>query len=204
MRENQIDMWIVAMKEGHYDPLWELLGRGYVGNIGHCIFADRGADRIERAAMGITDHNRDACGAYDIDSTVALGSFVAKRKPRRIGLNMSEEMGLADGLWHTLYNHIVKQVGPQYASRLSSRRVASELVPFGEATEIGRRIAERALSKEIITPGLTTLRDVAWWIQDEQLGRGLGSSFEVPSIYVTRPNGIEATSNAGSFSAAIS
>ena len=28
MRENQIDMWIVAMKEGHYDPLWELLGRG--------------------------------------------------------------------------------------------------------------------------------------------------------------------------------
>ena len=28
MRENQIDMWIVALKEGHYDPLWELLGRG--------------------------------------------------------------------------------------------------------------------------------------------------------------------------------
>ena len=34
MRENGIDMWIVAMKEGHYDPLWELLGRGYVGSIG--------------------------------------------------------------------------------------------------------------------------------------------------------------------------
>ena len=35
----------------------------------------------------------------------------------------------------------------------------------------------------------------AWWIQDEQLRRGLGSSFEVPSIYITGPNGIEATSN---------
>ena len=23
MRENGIDMWIVAMKEGHYDPLWD-------------------------------------------------------------------------------------------------------------------------------------------------------------------------------------
>jgi len=205
MRENQIDMWIVAMKEGHYDPLWELLGRGYVGNIGYYIFTDRGGDRIERAAIGITDHHRAACGAYDIDSSTALNSFVAERKPRRIGLNMSEEMGLADGLSHTLYNHIVKEVGPQYASRLvsaeklisdfSSRRVASELVAFGEATEIGRQIAERALSKDVITPGLTTLRDVAWWIQGQMLQRGLGSSFEVPSIYITGPNGIEATSN---------
>lgn len=205
MRENQIDMWIVAMKEGHYDPLWELLGRGYVGSIGYYIFTDRGGDRIERAAIGITDHHRDACGAYDIDSTVALGKFVAERNPRRIGLNMSEEMGLADGLSHTLYNHIVKEVGPQYAARLvsaekmisdfSSRRVASELVAFGEATEIGRQLAERALSNEVITPGVTTLRDVAWWIQDQMLRRGLGSSFEVPSIYVTGPNGIEATSN---------
>jgi Xaa-Pro aminopeptidase len=205
MRENGIDMWIVAMKEGHYDPLWELLGRGYVGSIGYYIFTDRGGDRVERAAIGITDHHRRACGAYDIDSTIALGRFVAERKPSRIGLNMSEEMGLADGLSHTLYNHIVKEVGPEYAARLvsaekmisdfSSRRVASELVAFGEATEIGRQTAERALSNEVITPGVTTLRDVAWWIQDQMLQRGLGSSFEVPSIYITGPNGIEATSN---------
>src|SRR5688500_18366260 len=163
MRENGVDMWIVAMKEGHYDPLWELLGRGYVGSIGYYIFTDRGGDRIERAAIGITDHHRSACGAYDIDSTVALGQFVSARNPGRIGLNMSEEMGLADGLSHTLYNPIVKDVGPQFASRLvsaekmvsdfSSRRVASELVAFGEATEIGRQIAERALSNEVIKIG---------------------------------------------------
>jgi len=38
MRENGIDMWIVAMREGHHDPLWELLGRGYVGTTGYFIF----------------------------------------------------------------------------------------------------------------------------------------------------------------------
>lgn len=204
MRENQVDMWIVAMKEGHYDPLWELLGRGYVGSIGYYIFTDRGGDRIERAAIGITDHHRATCGAYDIDASTPLGQFVAERNPRRIGLNMSEEMGLADGLSHTLYNHIVREVGPQFATRLvsaekmisdfSSRRVASELVAFGQATETGRQIAERALSNEVIAPGVTTLADVAWWIQDQMLTRGLGSSFEVPSIYITGPNGIEATS----------
>jgi Xaa-Pro aminopeptidase len=114
-------------------------------------------------------------------------------------------MGLADGLTHSLYQHIVKTLGAPFVDRIasaeklvsdfSSRRVASEIVAFGEAGEIGRQIAERALSNEVITPGQTTLADVAWWIQDEQLRRGLGSSFEVPSIYITGPNGIEATSN---------
>ncbi len=206
MRENGIDMWIVAMKEGHYEPLWEMLGRGYVGTIGYYIFTDRGGDRIERAAIGITDHHRTACGAYDIESpSVGLAEFVQTRNPKKIGLNMSEEMGMADGLSHTLYNHIVKEVGPTWASRLvsaekmvsdfSSRRVASEVVAFGDATEIGRQIAERALSNEVITPGVTMLSDVAWWIQEQMLTRRLGASFEVPSIYVTGPNGIEATSN---------
>jgi len=206
MRENGIDMWIVAMREGHHDPLWELLGRGYVGTTGYYIFTDRGGDRIERVAIDITDHNRDACGAYDLElSGVDLGAFVRERNPRKIGLNMSDEMGMADGLSYTLHAKIVKALGPTFAPRVvaadkmvsdfSSRRVASELVAFGDATEIGRQIAERALSNEVITPGVTTLADVAWWIQEQQLVRGLGSSFEVPSIYVTGPNGIEATSN---------
>jgi len=206
MRENGIDMWIVAMKEGHYDPQWELLGRGYVGSIGYYIFTDRGGDRIERAALGITDHHRARCGAYDVSQESAdLAAFVRARNPKRIGLNMSEEMGLADGLTHTLYQHIAKTLGAPFVDRItsaeklvsdfSSRRVASEIVAFGDAGEIGRQIAERALSNDVITPGATTLADVAWWIQDEQLRRGLGSSFEVPSIYITGPNGIEATSN---------
>ncbi|MGQ0647853.1 MAG: M24 family metallopeptidase [Gemmatimonadaceae bacterium] len=206
MRENQIDMWIVAMKEGHYDPMWESLGRGYVGSIGYYIFTDRGGDRIERAAIGITDHHRATCGAYDVDSpSIDLGEFVNTRNPRRIGLNMSEEMGIADGLTYTLHAHLVKALGPELSRRLvsaeklvsdfSSRRVASEIVAFGDAGEIGRQIAERALSNEVIVPGVTTLAEVAWWIQDQMLSRGLGTSFEVPSIYITGPAGIEATSN---------
>ena len=30
MQENNLDMWIVVMREGNLDPLWEALGRGYV------------------------------------------------------------------------------------------------------------------------------------------------------------------------------
>lgn len=206
MRENGVDMWIIAMREGHPDPLWELLGRGYIGTTGYFIFTDRGGDRIERVAINVTDHNRAACGAYDPTPPFTdLAAFVRDRNPKRIGLNMSTEMGMADGLSHSLHTDIVTALGPALAARVvsaeklvsdfSSRRVASELVAFGDATEIGRQIAERALSNEVITPAVTTLADVAWWIQEQQLQRGLGSSFEVPSIYITGPNGIEATSN---------
>ena len=118
---------------------------------------------------------------------------------------MSDAIGAADGLSHTSYQALVETLGEPYASRLvsaeklisdfRSRRVASELVAFGQAGEISREIAERAFSNEVITPGVTTLEDVAWWMMDRLLERGLGSSFDMPSVYITGPTGIEATSS---------
>lgn len=216
MRENQLDMWIVAQKEGHNDPMYEHLGRGYTGSIGYYIFTDRGGDRIERAALGITGGMLEQCRVYDIvtGSADGLRSFVAARNPKRIGINTSDEIGAADGLTHTLNLHLRKTLGDGLAGRLvsaeklvsdyRSRHVASEIVAFGEAGELSRTIAERALSNEVITPGRTTLADVAWWMWDQLLTRGLGSSFDMPSVYITGPNGIEAPRPTGSFSAATS
>jgi Xaa-Pro aminopeptidase len=103
-----------------------------------------------------------------------------------------------------MHQHLVKTLGEPYAARLvsaerlvsefRSRRVAGELVAFGEAAGIAIQIAERALSNEVITPGKTTLEDVAWWMQDQLIARALGSEFDMPSVYVTGPEGIVATS----------
>ena len=57
-------------------------------------------------------------------------------------------------------------------------------------------LTERALSNEIITPGRTSLEDVAWWLQDRLLERGLESEFDMPSVYLTGPEGIAAVSTA--------
>ncbi|HXV85286.1 MAG TPA: M24 family metallopeptidase [Gemmatimonadales bacterium] len=207
MRENGIDMWITMMKEGLLDPLWEDLGRGYVGGPAYYIFADRGGDRVERVAAGVSGYMLEQCGVYDsiITGPFDLGRFVAARDPRRIGVNMSEQLGPADGLSHTNYQALMRALGERYAARVvsaeklisdyRSRRVASELVAFGEAAELSRTIAEQALSNRVITPGLTMLEDVAWWMWDQLLARGLGSSFDMPSVYITGPRGIEATSN---------
>lgn len=206
MRTNGIDMWIVAVKENHYDPLWKDLGRGYVTGIGYYVFTDRGGDRIERAALGPGGYMLSQSGAYDIIAPAAtLAAHVKARDPKRIGLNMSNEIGPADGLSVTMLAHLTKTLGEPYASRFTSAeklvvdfrspRVATEIVAFGEAAGIAIQLTERALSNEVITPGKTTLEDVAWWMQDRLLDRALGSEFDMPSVYITGPNGIVATSS---------
>jgi Xaa-Pro aminopeptidase len=207
MRTHGIDMWIVAAKENHYDPLWRDLGRGYISGIGYYVFTDRGGSRIERAALGPGGYLLEQSGAYDVFAPAStLAAFVKERNPSRIGVNMSDEIGPADGLSHTMYQHLVRTLGSPFAERLTSaerlvsefrsRRVASEIVAFGEAAGLAIQIAERALSNDVITPGRTTLEDVAWWMQDRLIERGLGSEFDMPSVYVTGPEGIIATSTA--------
>jgi Xaa-Pro aminopeptidase len=206
MRAHGIDMWIVAVKENHYDPLWEDLGRGYISGVGYYVFTDRGGDRVERAALGPSGYLIARSGAYDIFASAStLAAFVKERNPKRIGVNMSDEIGPADGLSYTMHRHLVKTLGEPLANRLvsaerlvsdfRSRRVAAEIVAFGEAAGIAIQLAERALSNAVITPGKTTLEDVAWWMQDRLLEKGLGSEFDMPSVYTTGPEGIVATSS---------
>ncbi len=206
MRDNDIDMWITVMREGSLDPLYEALGRGYVGDWAYYVFTDRGGDRIERAVLGASGAMLQGCGVYDaLLPQDALADFVRQRDPERIGVNMAESIGNADGLSHTAYVRLREQLGAPWGERLVSAeklvsdfrsiRTTSEIAAFAEAGEISRELAERALSNEVITPGATTLEDVAWWLWDRLLERGLDSSFDMPSIYVTGPDGVEAVSN---------
>lgn len=206
MRDNDVDMWITVMREGGLDPLWEALGRGYVGDWAFYIFTDRGEGRIERAVLGASGGLLEGCGVYDLFlGADALADFVRERDPERIGVNMAGSIGNADGLSHTSYLRLRDDLGAPWADRLVSAeklisdfrsiRTTAEIAAFGEAGEISRELAERALSNEVITPGVTALEDVAWWLQDRLLERGLESSFDMPSIYITGPNGVEAVSS---------
>lgn len=207
MRENNIDMWIITNREGNLDPLYADMGEGYVGGpTGYYIFTDRGGDRIERATLGIGGYLLEQGGTYDyFGSTSELKEFVASRDPKKIGLNISKNIGGADGLTHSAYLELAEVLGKQYEQRFvsaeklvsdfRSRRVASEITIYGEAGELSYTIAERAFSNEVITPGVTTLEDVAWWMKEQQFKHNLGSSFGMPSVYITGPEGIIATSS---------
>ena len=205
MKENNIDMWIVMNREGSFDPLYKDLGEGYVGSTGYYVFTGDGSDRIERAALGISGYLLKEGGAYDhFGSDLELKAYVEERDPKHIGLNISKFIGGADGLSHSGYEELTEVLGKKYADRFvsaeklvsdfRSRRVASEIAAYGEACELSYTIAERALSNEVITPGITTLEDVAWWIKEQQFKHNLESSFGMPSVYLTGPRGVIATS----------
>jgi Xaa-Pro aminopeptidase len=184
MRENGIDMWITMIREANYGTLYLDFGQGYTGNTGYYIFTDRGGDRIERAALGISGYRIRESGAYDLFQPAEdLADFVRERDPQRIGINTSRTIGPVDNLTYTGYQQLVETLGERYASRLvsgeklvsdfRSRRTTTEIAAFAEAGEISREIAERAFSNEVITPGVTMLEDVAWWMMDQLLAIGL-------------------------------
>lgn len=206
MRENNVDMWITVNREGFDDPLTEDFGKGYVGSYGYYVFTDRGEGRIERAILGIGTALVEDNGAYDIvGSADELKAFVEERDPESIALNYARSIGAADGLSYTSYQKLSEELGTTYAERFvsaeklasdfRSRRVATEIAAFAWAGEMSRNIAERAFSNEVITPGRTTLADVAWWMREQQFENNLGTSFGMPSVYITGPDGFVALSN---------
>ncbi|MDE3004564.1 MAG: peptidase M24, partial [Gemmatimonadota bacterium] len=126
MQDNDLDMWIVVMREGLLDPLWEALGRGYVGDWGYWVFTNQG-DRVERAVLGVGGYRLEQCHVYDyFGAADELAAYVAERDPDRIGVNIAESIGGADGLSFTSYQHLQRELDA-YGDRLvSAERFVSD------------------------------------------------------------------------------
>lgn len=180
MRDNDFDMWIHVIRDGIPDPL-EL---DFGATAGYFVFADRGGDRIERAVFGGRGDAMRERDVYDIYGRESdLKAHVEERKPRRIAINTSVWIPASDGLSHSGYQKLVGILGESYASTLVSaenliidfrvRRVQREIIAFANAAEKHRQIVEKALSNAVITPGLTTREDVAWWVQERLLEQGM-------------------------------
>ena len=154
MREYNIDMWIHVIRPWATDPLSYEFG----SRSGVIIFTDQGGDRIERVVLEgrVVDRSAyDSVGErsrymsqqdyeimdYDVENPdepldseldlrfLGLGDFVAERDPKRIGVNFSQTLTLAegsevraltDGISHTDYLQLAKALGEKYAERMVS------------------------------------------------------------------------------------
>ena len=197
MRDNGVDMWIHVVRDGDPDPM-----AAHFGSVsGYVIFTDRGGDRIERAVFGGGGHRDlfDIFGSREISRAIEgydyrtqdpavydeLAEFVAERDPATIAVNTSDWLAIADGISHSQYEKLERILGPEYSARIVSaenvitdfraRRVQREIVAMSNALEMHRQVLERALSREVIEPGVTTLEDVGWWVREEFAKRGLAS-----------------------------
>ncbi len=183
MRDNNVDMWINVMQDGHTDALSLDLGVNIRNSILETtcfvILTDRGDERIECAVLG---PGRGDPELYSISgSGNDLGAFVAERDPKRIAVNMSEDLPIANGMSHTGYLKLVRLIGAKYVSRLVSsgnlvtdfrvRRVQSEIIAFAKIAEIQRQLMEETYRR--IVPGVTIPEELGWWVQEQLLNKGL-------------------------------
>ena len=199
MRDNAVDMWIHVIRAGNPDPMQLHFGPVW----GYVIFSDPGASRVERAIFGSGGHpdHFDHVGSDDLSRAIEgydyglvddsvydeLRQFVAERDPDTIAINSSDWLAIADGMSHSQYLQLQRVLGEEYARRFvsaehlitdfRSRRTQSEIVEFAKALEIHRQLLIRALSREVITPGVTTLEDVGRWVVEAQ--QRLGVSYGV-------------------------
>ena len=116
-----------------------------------------------------------------------LREYIEDHSPRRIAINQSRTISMADGLTAELKEYLVDALGAPYRDRLVSSEplvidYASVHTPAEDAVEREASAAtfallRRALSNEVITPGRTTLMDVQYWITAEWKRQGFEFNF---------------------------
>lgn len=190
MREAGIDMWLVIAREYNDDPVFLSLvpkPRFTARRTTMLVFFDRGDEGVERLTVSrypLGSLYEAAWEGGDLDAQwERLGQVIRERAPKRIGVNTSDTWPVADGLSHSLYEAMIDAVGPDLKERVVSSeslvvrwmetRIASEVELWQRAVAIARETIARAFSSEVITPGVTTLGEVAWFIRTRFEEEGL-------------------------------
>lgn len=210
MRRHEIDLWIILSRENAPDPVLELFGgygiSGWYGHRNAYLFFDAGADAgLETTAIGthLSGHLRrfyDTRTLYGEEGLMPhLREYLDARDPRRIAVNQSRTISMADGLTAELKDYLLETLGPARADRLvsseplvvdyASTHTEAEHEVQREASTATFDILRRAFSGHVITPGRTTLMDVRYWITAEW--KRLGFEFNFPgSLELQRPGGV--------------
>ena len=182
MRETGIDMWLVINREYNEDPVYLTLVPEPVFAARRTtilMFHDRGEAGVERVTVSrypIANFYEAVWQGGDLDEQWArLAEIIAERDPKRIGINVSRDWPLGDGLTASLEARLRQALPQQYVERLVSAqplavrwletRSALELEMYPQVVAIARRVIAEAFSDRVITPGATTTEDVYWYIR---------------------------------------
>jgi Xaa-Pro aminopeptidase len=204
MRAQKIDLWLIFTREHNEDPILSEIGGGWAGVRNAYLFFDRG-NRLEKIFIG-SHELRDTTIPDAYDSVVYYGysedgikqhltRVVGERDPKRIGLNVSPTLPMADGLSWTLRQFLEDTLGPKYAKRMVSAELVTrdfrtshipeEVQVFQELCRWTVAWEEEALSDRVVTVGKTTADDIHWWMRQRALELGLEVEF-LPGVRITR------------------
>ena len=190
MAEVGLDMWLVINREYAEDPVYFTLvpQPSLAARRTTMLVFHRQADgtvaklSVNRYPLGAPYESAWAGGDLDAQWR-ALAALITQKNPARIGINVSPHWPVADGLTHALHERLVSELPTDIAQRLVSAenltirwletRTASELEMYPYIVGIARGVIAEAFSSRVITPGVTTTDDVAWYIRERFESMGL-------------------------------
>lgn len=204
MRETGIDLWLVVNREYAEDPVFFSLAPRPVfaaRRTTMLVFFDRGPEEgVERLTVNrypLGDLYEPAWEGGDLDDQWrALADLLVERDPRRIGIDVSRDWPVADGLTAGLRDRLLAVLPPALHDRLVSAedlvvrwmetRSPGQLEVYPHIVELARGVISEAFSERVITPGVTTTADVAWTIRQRFADLDLAAWF-MPDVNVQRP-----------------
>jgi len=180
---HDVDAWLVVSREYSRDPIAADLGGGQVVARAAFIFA-RTANGLRKIAIVASYDTTpiEESGLYD--RVIAyrgegikphLKKVMEELDPKRIGVNISRDVPLGDGLTAGMRNYLEETLGAALAARLVSaqpvvvsfrgRRLPEEVALLREAAVYTDKIIREALTEKVITPGKSTENDVANYLR---------------------------------------
>lgn len=202
MAETKLDMWLVINREYAEDPVYFTLvpqPTFAARRTTMLVFSRKADGSVERLSVNRYPFGEPYTAAWSggnlTEQWQALAKVITERNPQRIGINVSADWPVADGLTKALHQLLLDALPKDYASRLVSaeplvvrwmeQRTESELEVYPHIVSLARAVIAEAFSAKVITPGVTTTEDVAWYIRQRYEALGLPVWF-MPDVNLQR------------------
>lgn len=203
MRRENLDMWIIISREYNEDPViktmlpatWFAARRTTM-----LVIYDQGEEKgLETLAVARYNVGEIFEKAWDKDEEPdqwkRLKEIVEERNPKTIGVNMSEHVGLADGITATDLKKLKDALGTKIQKRIVSAenvavgwletRSQTEIILYPQLVRIAHQLIDEGFSDKVIQPGVTTTDDVSWWFREKIRELKLVTWFH-PSVSIQR------------------
>ncbi len=204
MDRAQVDMWILISREYNEDPVMKtMLPSEWLSARRRTIMVFHKPENgdLEKIAIARYSVGRLLKGEWNIDvfpdQWEALVNYIKEKNPNKIGMNFSQDFGLADGLVSTEHKSFLEKLPSEYHDRVVSAedlaigwletRSKVELEMYPHICKIGHDILQEAFSEEVIKPGETATDDVVWWLRQRVRELGLITWFH-PTVSIQREN----------------
>ena len=203
MDRADLDMWLVISREYNEDPVIKtLLPSTWLAARRRTMllmYKPKSSSKVETLAVArynVGDRFKKAWNPEEEPNQwKRLVELIKERDPKRIGINISDDFGHADGLNYTEHQLLLQYLPKKYQNRLVSAeqlavgwletRTASEMAAYKHVQSIAHHIIQEGLSEQVITPGVTSTTDVVWWYRDKIRSLGLQAWFH-PTVDIQR------------------